>query len=220
MPVTATGSRNDIGYTPLDPEDPVCEDQGTADGEVTLLAAPDDQDFTPLASFGDHPPLSTITPYAVATAGDGVVTVGAGALRGRDARTGVELNVFDVSANGTATADAVGADGQAVMAHFGISRDDGRLAARGDVFSANAHIGTKSPDGSQGFNIGAAATIVSGEATFPIGDSLTVTVGAAASVGASLSLGIRDSDQDGKAEICGRVEYLWGIAGLCIEKPF
>jgi len=106
------------------------------------------------------------------------------------------------------------------MAHLGISRDDGRLAFRGDVFSANAHVGTKNADGSRGFNVGAAAAIVSGEATVPLGESVTLTVGAAASVGASLSIGVRDADQDGKAEVCGRVEYLWGIAGLCIEKPF
>jgi hypothetical protein len=103
------------------------------------------------------------------------------------------------------------------MASVGASSDDGRFRLGSDVFTARAHLGMQNPDGSCGFNAGVSATLVGAEGTATAGP-VSVTLGAAIGFAAALSLGVRDADHDGKAEICGRIEYGVGAAGVCVEK--
>ena len=56
MPVTATGSRSDLAFTPYEPapEDLVCKDEVTARDDVTVLATADAQDAS------DHRPAEGV----------------------------------------------------------------------------------------------------------------------------------------------------------------
>jgi hypothetical protein len=140
-------------------------------------------------------------------------SIGAFALRGRDPNTGVELDVFSAGAHVGPTQ----IDANAAMASIGASSADSRFRVGTDVFTARAHLGMQNPDGSVGFNAGLSGTIVGAEGTATAGP-VAVTLGASIGWAAGVSLGVRDADHDGKAEICGRIEYGVGTAGVCVEK--
>jgi hypothetical protein len=138
---------------------------------------------------------------------------GAFALRGRDAESGVEVEVFSASIHEGAEDRAF----QIGMARVGASTDDGHFSARSEVLTAQARAGFNNPDGSSGIGASMGATVVSAEATATLGPvSLTVGASIGSTVGASL--GVRDGDGDGKPEVCGRVEFGVGTVGLCVEK--
>jgi hypothetical protein len=152
-------------------------------------------------------------PSAEAHAEDGDYYAGAFMLRGRDPKTGLEVELFSASIHQAEGEGAV----QAGMARLGGSTDDGHFSARGEVFTAQAHAGLYNADGSTGFGASMGATIVGGEITGTLGPvSLTVAASAGSTVGASI--GVRDSDHDGKTEYCGRVDFGVGSVGVCVEK--
>ena len=135
---------------------------------------------------------------------------GAFALRGHD-RSGLDIEVFSASAHAGQREFAT----QAGMARMGGSGGDVQLS--GEVFTAQAHATYDNPDGSTGFGASAGYTVVGGEITFRRGaDSLTL--GASTGVTMGAAGGVRDVDQDGQPEYCGRVDFGAGSVGLCIEK--
>jgi hypothetical protein len=134
-------------------------------------------------------------------------------LRGRDPRSGVEIEAFSATWHQGERERAV----QAAMARIGGSTDDGHFAARGEVFTAHAQIGLDNQDGSSGFGISVGASVVGAEVTGTLGPaSLTAGASIGSTIGASL--GVRDGDGDGKLEACGRLEFGVGAVGLCVEK--
>jgi hypothetical protein len=96
---------------------------------------------------------------------------------------------------------------------------------RGDIgqarcrraFTARANIGIHNDDGSTGFNLGVGATAVGFEGT--VGGTSALTYGVAASVGAAVSVGVRDIDRDGSGELCARVSIGPVTVGACLENP-
>jgi hypothetical protein len=151
-------------------------------------------------------------PHAEAHAVDGDYYAGAFALRGSDA-SGVDVEVFSASIHHGDDERAV----QVGMARVGGSTDDGHFSARGEVFTAQARAGIHNADGSTGIGASTGATVVGGEVTGTLG---AVSLTAGASIGATVggSVGVRDGDNDGKPELCGRVEFGVGTVGLCVEK--
>jgi hypothetical protein len=74
-------------------------------------------------------------------------------------------------------------------------------------------------DGSIGLNAGIGVTAVGIEGTGTLGP-LSATIGASVSANLAGSVGIRDGDHDGKAEICARAELTVMTFGVCIERPW
>ncbi|HMI87705.1 MAG TPA: hypothetical protein VK550_26645 [Polyangiaceae bacterium] len=176
-----------------------------------------DEDLTckerPAPSAASTPSKTEVHgPHAEAHAEDGDYYAGAFALRGRDA-SGVELEVFSASIHQGDDERAV----QVGMARIGGSTDDGHFSARGEVFTAQAHAGIHNADGSTGVGASSGGTLVGAEMTGTLGP---VSLTAGASIGATVggSLGVRDGDQDGKPEVCARLEFGVGTVGLCVEK--
>ena len=174
------------------------------------------------SSFAEGDGVSTSTsergvrgPHAEAHAQDGDYYAGAFALRGRDPKSGVEVEVFSASMHDSERERVV----QAGMARIGGSTDDGHFIARSEVFTAHAGVGFDNQDGSIGLGASMGVTLVGGEITGTLGPA-SLTVGA--SIGSTVggSLGVRDGDHDGKLEYCGRVEFGVGTAGLCLEKSW
>ncbi|WP_146652702.1 hypothetical protein [Labilithrix luteola] len=92
------------------------------------------------------------------------------------------------------------------------------VSVAAEAFTASAQFGAENPDGSVGLNAGLSATAASVEATVKHSGN-SVTLGLAAGVGASGSVGVRDDDKDGKKEICARAAFEFVIIGGCIELP-
>ena len=135
------------------------------------------------------------------------------ALKGRDAKSGVEVEVFSASATTSPLQDRA----QATMARIGMSRDDGRLGASVEVMTAKAHSGTENPDGTLGLNLGAGVTVVGVETTATLGP-VTGTLGLSAGASLAGSVGVGDRDDDGQPELCVRAEWAIWTAGGCIER--
>jgi hypothetical protein len=99
--------------------------------------------------------------------------------------------------------------------------------ATAEALSAKAHLGFHNADGSVGFNIGASAVLVNAEGTVDVSllggvfeGSFTAGVGLAK--GGELSVGLRDQDNDGRTEVCGRIGIKPGVSvtlGACLELP-
>ena len=99
--------------------------------------------------------------------------------------------------------------------------------ATAEALSAKAHLGIHNADGSVGFNIGASAVLVNAEGTVDVSllggvfeGSFTAGVGLAK--GGELSVGLRDQDNDGRTEVCGRIGIQPGVSvtlGACLELP-
>lgn len=151
-------------------------------------------------------------PYAAAgrTHDGGSVFAGAAALKGRT-EEGIEAEALSVSVQ-------VGAQNeiQGTVARLGYSGEYGSGSI--EVLTASVHLGIDNSDGSYGVNIGATASLMSGDVTTKhSGDS--ITAGLAAGKGGEAHVGIRDDDKDGKPEICLRVAWGVEIGGGCIELP-
>jgi hypothetical protein len=153
-----------------------------------------------------------ITPYTDAGITGGsrdALFAGVAALKGRDTASGLEVEVFSASAQ-------IGGEHelQAAMARVGTSGKYG--SASGEVFTARANAGAHNDDGSLGFNAGVGATIAGVEGTLTNGaDSLTAGVSAGPS--ASISVGIRDLDDNGINEWCVKVSAGPFTLGMCWE---
>jgi len=179
------------------------------------LACHTDNDDAPApGKTPDQPPNIRPRFDVISTSDD--LAISASLLRDRERVHGLELDILSVAARSGSAEEG----GHATLVHLGVSSDDGRKAVRDELFTATARSGIENVDGSIGVHLGAGAAIATVEATWPLGDLGSVTLGATAGVGAAGSIGVRDADKDGKGELCGRVEYLWGIVGLCVENPF
>jgi hypothetical protein len=152
-------------------------------------------------------------PHAEAQFQDGDIAAEAFVLSGRDDNTGVGLDVFSASLHHGEVVREV----HVAMARMGGSSDDGHFAALAEVFTAQVHAGFENTDGSRGFGASMGATVVGAEVTGTLGPA-ALTVGASVGSTVGASLGVRDRDNDGKTEFCGRVEFGVGTLGLCVEK--
>jgi hypothetical protein len=153
-----------------------------------------------------------VTPYADAGITGGsrdALFAGAAGLKGRDAASGIEVEVLSVSAQ-------IGGEHelQAALARVGTSGKYG--SAGGEVFTARANAGAHNDDGSIGFNAGLAATIVGAEGTLTNG-AHSITAGVSAGASAGLSVGIRDLDDNGINEWCVKVSAGPFTVGACWE---
>jgi hypothetical protein len=150
-------------------------------------------------------------PYADAGrtgAGDSVFA-GAALIKGRD-RSGVDVEVLSGSAQ-------LGVQTEVQLGFQRVAGGGGILSGSVETFSLRANVGKYNDDGSTGFNLGASATAVGFEGTVGGASSLTYGVSAGASMGGSI--GTRDSDGDGRTEVCGRVAIGPATLGLCLENP-
>lgn len=194
----------------LPPEDQVCEAAPEAP-RTTAAPAP-----TPRPAAKDT--FTRIAPEARAGINkEGDVEAKAAALSGRDAKTGLEMDVF------SAYAKTGGQTGVGVrMAKVGVSSDNGANNASMDVFSATVNGGTRNRDGSRGVNADISATAIAAEGTVGYSGN-SVTGGVSVGVGANVGVGIRDQDGDGSSELCvnASVKLLLGVqVGFCVENPF
>lgn len=161
--------------------------------------------------------INTPAPYADAgVTDDGVAYAGVAALKGRDEKTGIEMEVFGASVQGGMQYEA-----QAGMMRLGVSSDSGANNASMEMITAQANMGYYNKDGSTGINAGATANVVGVEGTASTGAS-GVTGGVSIGVGAEFSAGVRDADGDGYGEIGlrGTLKLAVGVTiGLQIEDP-
>jgi len=153
-----------------------------------------------------------VAPYAAAgkaAAGDSGYA-GVALVKGRDPKTGLEAEVLSASVQ-------VGAQNEVQVGLVRVGGSVGMLSGSVEAMTARANAGIHNDDGSTGFNVGAGATLIGSEAT--VGSANGLTFGLAASVGAGASVGGRDLDADGRAELCARVSYGPLTVGLCLESP-
>ena len=137
------------------------------------------------------------------------VFVGAAALKGRDPKSGIEVEVFSGSAQVGLQNEA-----QAGLARMGVSGKNGSATA--ELFTVRATEGIHNDDGSIGLNVGAVANFANIEGTLTHGaDSLTAGLGAG--VGYAFSLGLRDIDHDGAIEVCVKGTAGPVTLGVCAE---
>ncbi len=160
--------------------------------------------------------ISTPAPYADAGVTDEIAYAGVALIKGRDERTGIEIEAFTGSVQVGEQNEA-----QVGMARLGVSSDDGSNSASMDIFTAQIHGGVHNKDGSTGINGGATAVAIGVEGTASTGAS-GVTGGVSIGVGAEYSVGVRDADGDGYGEIGlrGTLELGLGVTiGIQIEDP-
>jgi len=136
--------------------------------------------------------------------------VAAAAIKGRDAKSGLELEVLSASAQIGGENEA-----QAALARVGISGKNGSLAS--EVFTVRAAGGAHNDDGSVGINSGIIATVVGAEGTWLHGSD-SLTLGASFGVGLAGSAGLRDLDDNGVPEICVKASVGFFTAGICWEQ--
>jgi hypothetical protein len=163
---------------------------------------------------------ATISEHPGAVAGAGITESGDGVhaevalLKGRDARTGVGVEVMSASAQ-------IGAQNEVSLALARLTGSNAPGSATGsiDVLTARLAAGTRNVDGSRGLNAGATAIGVGIEGTLQ-GAGWSGTAGASLGLGAEASIGLRDADGDGHAEVCARAVFAWWTLGGCAELPF
>jgi hypothetical protein len=150
--------------------------------------------------------ISGYADYGVTGTGDGVFA-GTSALKGRDPKTGLEVEVFGASAQAGLQNEA-----QVTMARVGLSGQNGSIST--EAFTARSGVGLRNDDGSVGLNAGATATAISVEGTLGAGPD-SVTLGVGIGLGAAGSVGVRDIDNDGTLELCGKLSVGLITVGLC-----
>jgi hypothetical protein len=138
---------------------------------------------------------------------------GVAALKGRDADTGLEVEVFTASAQVGRQTEL-----QAGLARVGVATSGEGLHARVtfEALTARASAGTHNDDGSKGANLGAMATGAGAEATLEY-SGWSATLGLSASLGAAASSGERDIDGDGVREGCFEASVGPLTLGFCTE---
>ncbi len=153
-----------------------------------------------------------ITSYANAGVTGGArdaAYAGAAALKGHDPKTGIEVEVFSGSAQAGGENEA-----QAGMVRLGLSGKNGSVT--GEAFTLRANGGAHNDDGSIGINSGFVASLIGAEGTLAHGaDSLTF--GASLGGGVSVSVGLRDIDNNDKPELCVKVTSGPVTLGFCAE---
>ena len=152
-----------------------------------------------------------VAPYLSAgrTAAGDSVYAGAALVKGRDP-SGAAVEVLSASAQ-------LGAQTELQVGLQRVAGTHGALTGSVETFTLRANVGIHNDDGSVGLNIGAGVTAVGFEGT--AGDANSVTYGVGAGVGAGASVGARDVDSDGKAELCARLSFGPVTVGACVENP-
>ncbi len=153
-----------------------------------------------------------LAPYVdagVTAAGDSLFA-GAALLKGRDPKSGGEVEVLSASAQ-------IGAQTEVQLGFQRVAGTHGPLSGGVETFSAKASVGIHNDDGSTGFNVGAGATAVGFEGS--VGGASRLTNGVAAGVGGGVSVGVRDVDGDDNRELCARVSIGPVTVGACLESP-
>ncbi len=155
---------------------------------------------------------SGVAPYAAAgkTAAGDSVYAGVALAKGRDPKTGLEGEVLSASAQ-------VGAQNEFQVGLVRVGGSAGLVSGSVEIMTARVNAGIHNDDGSTGLNAGAGATLIGSDVT--VGGATSLTFGLAASYGGGLSVGGRDSDGDGRPELCARVSYAAVTVGLCLESP-
>jgi len=134
---------------------------------------------------------------------------GVAALKGRDTKTGIEVEVFSTSAQVGGENEA-----QAGLARLGISGSCGSVTT--EFLTARAHGGAHNDDGSTGINAGALATGAGIEGTLSSAAE-SVTAGLSLSVGLAGSIGLRDANHDNLPELCVKGSVGFVTLGVCVE---
>jgi hypothetical protein len=155
---------------------------------------------------------------------NGDVTAGVAALKGHDARSGIDIEVFSVSGE---TGPAVNG-AQVAMARMGVSGQPAwhpevidKAAASFEVFTAHVAIGTQNPDGSLGFGVSVGTAVVGVEVSGSVFDgAVSGSIGASAGLTFEGAIGVRDADKDGRPELCGRLGVAVVTGDICLEWPF
>jgi hypothetical protein len=157
-----------------------------------------------------------VAPYAAAgvtSSGDSEF-VGAALLKGRNSKSGIETEVLSASVQRGFQNEA-----QVGLIRVGASRDDGTTSGTVDALTARAAFGIHNPDGSTGLNIALSATALGIEGAHRENGS-SIGGGLGLGVGGEASVGLRDSDHDGKPELCVRIGAGPILANKCIERPW
>jgi hypothetical protein len=144
----------------------------------------------------------------VTSSGDSVYA-GAAALKTRD-ETGIEVEVFSGSAQAGAQSEL-----QLGMARVGYS--NANVSASGEVLTTRLQLGVHNDDGSTGFNAGALSTGAAAEVTYTTDAGSSFTAGAAVSLGASVSYGIRDANNDDGFVKCLKLSFGLLTGGFCVK---
>ena len=206
----ASGSSTSYRRWESDDDDLTCKETATASSATDVHETTRSSGDAVSTASNDSAGVQGPRAEAHAEAGD--LYAGAFVLKGRD-RSGVEVEVFSASAHQGEHEQAV----QAGMARMGGSTDNLHFSARGEAFTAQARVGEQNADGSTGLGASIGATVVGGELTGTLG-FLSLTGGASIGATYGASVGVRDSDHDGKTEYCGRLDFGVGSAGACVEK--
>lgn len=146
--------------------------------------------------------------------GDGVYA-GVALLRGRDAKTGVGVEVMSVSGQVGAQTELSWTEARLTASTVVPVKVTGTV----DIITAHAGAGTHNADGSRGLNVGITGIGVGAEGTAEV-SGWSGTLGASLGLGAEASIGLRDTDGDGHAEVCARAVFAWWTVGGCAELPF
>ncbi|HXK17705.1 MAG TPA: hypothetical protein VNG33_07875 [Polyangiaceae bacterium] len=156
--------------------------------------------------------LSGLGPYASAgpTGAGDAVYAGVALLKGRDAKSGLEVEVLSASAQ-----RGFQEEFQAGLIRLGRSPGGGSVNL--ESFTVRANGGCHNDDGSTGLNVGALATALGAEVT--VGGANSVTLGLAAGAGEAGSIGVRDVDHDGNREVCIKATFDVLTLGACVETP-
>jgi hypothetical protein len=160
-------------------------------------------------------------PFASSTRGDGaeapnvLLNAEAAWSRDHDPAAGIDLELLTIGAH----AEKCEATFEATFERIGFSDPVGAHEVHVDLLSAAAEIGTNNPDGSAGFGIGASIELAGVEGTANLDGANSITFGVSAGAGLHLSVGLRDTDHDGKREVCARVFDVLTLGG-CFELPF
>lgn len=186
---------------------------GAVPAPLSILPAPA---ATPLASTADNNAQRTterlLAPYADAdvTGSRDSLFAGVALLKGSAAKSNGEVELASVSGQ-------IGAQSEVQLGFQRVAGTHGALSGSVETFTARANIGIHNDDGSTGFNVGAGLTAVGFEGSF--GGATRFTYGVSGGLGAGVSVGVRDVDDDGNGELCARVSVGSITAGACLENP-
>lgn len=146
---------------------------------------------------------------------DGIAYLGFAALKGRDEKTGIEMDILSASVQTGSQNEA-----QASMAHLAVANTQGTSVGL-DLFAVSAGAGVLNSDGSIGANGRALAVVGHLEGSLSTG-ATGLTLGASIGAGGEYSAGVRDRDHDGYGEFCARASLDLGpgiTIGIQIEDP-
>jgi hypothetical protein len=200
-----------------DPEDSLTGPQGDAgdwsDGAALLVAETTSASRQSAPTHNNAQRSATVVAdlgYADAgfTSAHDSVFAGVAAFKGQQA--GGTFEIWSESAQVGAQNEVQAGVARAAVG-FGDATTCELRAVEGEL-----HLGIHNPDGSAGVNGGGGLSGVTVECTVTrSGNSLTL--GLSASLSQELSIGVRDSDADGREEYCARIAKGPLVVGACVE---